>query len=132
MVRAPSPRRNVGKSGSIDSRPMILSSLQTDKASFEAATGWALKPQGACKGDVCVPLRGLDIESPDVAALAERLEMGLVADEANSLWALGPASGKALVSAEAPDLELPEYRGGTWSLRSLRGTKVFLLAWASW
>jgi hypothetical protein len=111
---------------------MILNSLSTDPSSFERATGWTLKPQGACKGDVCVPLRGLNTDTLDVAAMADLLEMGLVADSSHGLWALGPASGKALVSAEAPDLELPEFGGGVWSLRSLRGTKVFLLAWASW
>jgi hypothetical protein len=111
---------------------MILSSLQTDKAAFERGTGWALKPQGACKGDVCVPLRGLDVEHPDVSAMADLLQMGLASDDEHGLWALGPASGKALISAEAPDLSLPEYRGGVFELRSLRGTKVFLLAWASW
>lgn len=132
MVRAPPPRRNVGKVGSIDSRPMILSSLMTDKSSFEAGTGWALKPPGACKGDVCVPLRGLNADTPDVVAMAELLQMGLASDDKHGLWALGPASGKALISAEAPDLTLPEFRGGTWSLRSMRGSKVFLLAWASW
>jgi hypothetical protein len=132
MVWAPRGRRNVGKVRSIDSRPMILSSLLTDKASFERGTGWALKPQGACKGDVCVPLRGQDIERPDVSAMAGLLQMGLASDEVHGLWALGPASGKALISAEAPDLSLPEFGGGVFELRSLRGMKVFLLAWASW
>lgn len=111
---------------------MILTSPSVSREAFEHGTGWELKPQGACKGDACVPLRGMDPAAPDLARLAELLQMGLVHDDKNGLWALGPASGKALMSAAAPDLELPEFRGGTWSLRSLRGSKVFLLAWASW
>ena len=111
---------------------MILKTLSVGKNDFERGTGWALKPQGACKGDACVPLRGIDIAAPDLLALAERLEMGVASDEKHGLWAVGPASGKALISAEAPSLTLPEFRGGTFSLSSLRGSKVFLLAWASW
>lgn len=110
---------------------MILTSLEIDPAAFERHTGWALKPQGACKGDLCVPLG----EGPlDARVAAERLGMGLVADEDRGLWALGPETvgGRALVTAEAPDLELPDRDGQPFALRSLRGQKVFLLAWASW
>ena len=33
---------------------MILSSLEVDPKEFERRTGWALKPEGACKGETCV------------------------------------------------------------------------------
>jgi len=109
---------------------VIVTSLALDKDSFEAATGWALKPIGACKGEMCVPLRGAD----DLPGVAERLGMALVHDEGAQLWALGPetVSGKALSSAEAPELTLPDRNGEPFVLRSLRGQKIFLLAWASW
>jgi len=36
---------------------MILTSLEVDAKAFEVRTGWTLmKPEGACKGDICVPL----------------------------------------------------------------------------
>ena len=38
----------------------------------------------------------------------------------------------ALITAHAPALELPDWRGDIFSLDSLRGTKVLLVAWASW
>jgi len=112
---------------------MILDSLETTVDRFEAETGWALKPQGACRGEVCVPLPGAVRDGRvDVTAAAERLGMPIVADPDERLWALGPASlsGHALASAEAPELELPDLDGNLFRLSSLRGTKVVIVSWA--
>src|SRR3712207_3790504 len=107
---------------------MILQSLRVDPAEFERQTGWAIKPEGACKGDLCVPLpreaRAGDDGALDVAVLAERIGMPLIHDEASGLWALGPeAGGRALTTAEAPELVLPDWRGEEFRLSSLRGQK---------
>jgi hypothetical protein len=109
---------------------MILTSLDVDPVELEARTGWAIKPEGACKGDVCVPL----YDGAGAEQLSARLGMPLVHDEAHGVWALGPASvtGKALETAVAPPLTLPDVNGQAFSLESLRGQKVLLLAWASW
>jgi hypothetical protein len=114
---------------------MILDSLHVDPAAFERQTGWALKPEGACKGARCVPLPAAVTpgEPVDVRALAARLGMPLVRDEAAGLWALGPeAGGRALTDARAPDFALPDLAGRAFRLTSLRGRKVLLVAWASW
>jgi hypothetical protein len=112
---------------------MILETLQIDPAALEARTGWAIKPEGACKEDRCVPLPVYDSGRVDVCALAERLGMPLIADEATGLWCLGPeAGGRALTSVDAPELTLPDADGHLFRLRSLRGKKVLLVAWASW
>ena len=107
---------------------MILERLDIDVTSFEAATGWAIKPEGACKGDVCVPLQG----AFDVRSVADRLGMAVVHDEAKGMWALGPESigGRALVTAVAPELVLDDLNGNEFRLSSLRGQKVILVAWA--
>ena len=112
---------------------MILRQLKVEPAEFEQRTGWAIRPEGACKGPVCVSLPQRERDRLDVEVLAQRLGMALVHDESQAVWALGPESGgHALASAEAPDITLPDRNGNQFSLRSLRGTKVFLLAWASW
>ncbi len=113
---------------------MIIDSLDVDVAEFERRTGWALKPQGACKAEMCVPLFQPVAQRVDARLLSERLGMPLVADEKHGIWALGPdgVSGRALASAEAPELVLPDRDGAEFRLSSLRGLKVFLLAWASW
>ena len=114
---------------------MILDSLRVDPAELERRTGWSIKPEGACKDDRCVPLPsgGTPDGTVDARVLAERLGMPLVHDATSGLWCLGPeAGGRALTSARTPDLTLPDVDGTPFSLASLRGTKVLLVAWASW
>jgi hypothetical protein len=115
---------------------MITTSPAVSAADLERRTGWSLKPQGACKGDVCVPLPGRLAagDAVDLETLAPLLGMPLVHDERHDLWSLGPeAGGRALTTAEAPDLVLPDVRTGEqFHLRSLRGQRVVMVAWASW
>ena len=107
---------------------VILERLDIDTTTFEHGTGWQINPEGACKGDVCVPL-------PDgfvVGDIAERLGMALVHDDETGVWAIGPETfgGRALVTTETPDLVLADINGGEFRLSSLRGQKVLLVAWA--
>ena len=111
---------------------MLLRSLAIPKKEFEAGTGWTLKPEGACQGSVCIPLSRPAGDIVDVAKVAGEIGMPLVSAPDHGLWALGPASvgSRALVSAEAPELRLPDLAGREFSLSSLRGQKVLLYAWA--
>ena len=69
----------------------------------------------------------------DVKVLQERLRMPLVHDEVHGLYALGPESGgQTLTTARAPDLTLPQLDGSEFSLSSMRGRKIVMVAWASW
>ena len=111
---------------------MLLVSLQVDRDEFEQRSGWTIKPQGACKGDLCVPMP--KDATLDAAVLSQRLGMPLVHDEEHGLWALGPdtVGGRALTTAVAPDPELPDLDGNPFRLSALHGKKVLLVAWASW
>jgi len=116
--------------------PVILEQLHVDPAQFLAGTGWEAKPEGLCRGDVCVPAPGAHRPDGtiDVGVVADRLAMPLVRDDLHGRWALGPAtlSGRALVTALAPELELPDRDGNPFRLSALHGRKVLLVAWASW
>jgi hypothetical protein len=108
---------------------MILDDLDVTAQQFELLTGWAIKPEGACKGELCVPLGGAPF---DLVTVADRLGMPLVQDRRRMLWALGPSSigGRALTTAQAPELVLPDLDGKLFRLSSMRGQKVVLVAWA--
>ncbi len=114
---------------------MLLTTLDLTADDFEQATGWAAKPEGMCKGDACVPAPGAIGPGGklDLANVAERLGMALVADDDAGVWALGPESGgQALTTAVAPDLQLPDLDGNPFNLSAMHGRKVLLVAWASW
>lgn len=111
---------------------MVLDDLDVSRARFEAETGWRFKPEGACKGDVCIPLREQPGDAVNVADLAEQMGLPMVAEPELGLWAVGPEAigGRALTTAAAPDLRLPDLEGHEFRLSSLLGQKVLIYAWA--
>jgi hypothetical protein len=112
---------------------VILKSLRLNPDALARETGWEIKPEGACKASICVPLPDSDAEDPDAATLARALGMPLVHDAKYDIWSLGPESGgRVLASADFPDLVLSTWTGDDFDFRTLRGQKIFLLAWASW
>lgn len=118
-------------------------SLWLRPAELVAATGWELRPEGLCRGDVCVPVPPGDrdrlvSESPprvNLAGLARLLGQPVVHDDALRVWAFGEsarARREALASLQAPDFTLPDLDGCRHALSDYRGRKVFLVSWASW
>ncbi len=108
---------------------MIVDHLDLSTTEFAAGTGWAIRPEGACKGDVCVPL---DADPFDPLDTCRKLGMAVVHDLEMGTWAIGPETlrGRALASAEAPELELPTLDGAGFRLSSRRGEKIAIVAWA--
>jgi hypothetical protein len=105
----------------------------------ERALGWALKPEGFCRDDVCVPVRegshAVVDSKVDLAGLADLLgrPLALDIDERAAAFGASPHErGAALATLEAPDFTLPDLDGRMHSLSAHRGKKVFLAVWASW
>jgi peroxiredoxin len=111
------------------------------EADFSAVSGFALKPEGLCRDEVCYALpRGREGElardgSINLAGFC-RLRGGVVVHtEAGDVWAFGDTADERaarLEGLEAPDFRLPDVNGQLHSLSDYRGRKVFLTTWASW
>ena len=115
--------------------------LWLPEAELEAATGWSMKPEGLCRGSVCVPIPpGRRSEwsragRVDAAALWRHQGKPVLRSAAGDVWALGESAGDrgtALQALEAPDFTLPDPAGRLHSLSDHRGKKVLLVSWASW
>jgi len=113
---------------------MILDRSDPDLTAFERETGWALKPEGACRGSVCVPLPADAVRGNlvDVDAVAGVLGMPLVDDDALGVRALGPAvlGGRSLATAAVADVDLEDLAGNPVALSSFAGEKLLIYAWA--
>ena len=115
--------------------------LWLGRAEAERATGWQMKPEGFCKGDVCVPtpagsesayLRGDEV---NVSAFWERMGKPAAASQQGDVWFLGEGAqtrNDALLSLEAPNFTLPDFSGKLHSLTDFRRKRVLLITWASW
>jgi hypothetical protein len=111
------------------SPPMLVDRLDVSPEEFRRLTGWEIKPEGACKGETCVPLPD---KAFDLVTTAGRLGMALVKDPREQLWAVGPETltGRALTTTDTADFSLPDLDGNEFRLSSLNGQKVLVLAWA--
>lgn len=102
---------------------------------LEATTGWVRKPEGLCRGPVCVPVRA-PIEDGDgaidLAGVAEVLGKQLVLDRTGPVVAIADdPMGRGEVR-NLHELSLPDVDGRMVDLSGTAGKKVALIAWASW
>jgi len=114
-------------------------------ADLERINGFVLKPQGACRGELCVPVkqsgdgalvaaRGRD-RWFNLTAFARKLGEPVVRDAENRVWSFGEIPvlrAGFLQGGVAPDFALPDRAGKIVRLSDFRGKKVLLLTWASW
>jgi peroxiredoxin len=117
--------------------------LLADPTSLADATGWVLKPEGLCRGDVCVPVRDrdallardADAGEVDLAAFASALGRPYAIDLDEEVMVLGESAGvvaERLRSLEAPDVTLADLEGEPVALSEFSGRKRILVTWASW
>lgn len=103
------------------------------------ALGWELKPQGLCRGDVCLPVAGrselVQDGRIDLAGFAALTQRPLALDLDERVAAIGASAREAfeaVASGIAPDFTLPDLAGRAVTLSGFRGKKVLLIAYASW
>ena len=98
--------------------------------------GWERKPEGLCRGDVCVPVPSDVATGPiEASVLARLLRRPVMIDPQERVASFGASATEradGLRSGAAPDFELPDLDGHLHSLRDVRAKKVVLYAYASW
>ena len=111
----------------------------TDGSGIATALGWDLKPEGLCRGDVCVPVRAdagvVAGDQVDLGAVASVLGMSTLVDEEQGLVAVSAPSADrraALKGRIAPDFALPDLDGKLRTLEEFKDRKRLLIAFASW
>ena len=108
-------------------------------------SGFVLKPQGACLGELCVPIpkaRQAAFERDqakrkwfNLSELARTMGQPEVNDNEHFIRLFGPRPERLMKmqeTFEAPNFTLPDWKGTQRSLREFRGKKVLLITWASW
>jgi hypothetical protein len=94
-----------------------------------------VKPQGACRADMCIPL-SKDLRSGDwfnLTGFARKLHQAYVAD--SGAWSFGEIPlmrGDFYKTRIAPDFAVPDRKGRVVHLSDFRGKKVLVVTWASW
>jgi hypothetical protein len=113
--------------------------LLIDPAALPDALGWELKPEGLCRGNLCVPVRDRDRllvgDRLDIAAVADALGRAVVVDARAGIAAMAlptEARRQALREHRAPEFTLPDLDGRGHDLDEWRGKKKLLVAFASW
>ncbi len=104
-------------------------------ADLPRINGFEVKPQGACRADMCIPL-AKDLKQGEwfsLTGFARRLHQAYLVDGA--VWSFGeiPAvRGEFYQSRVAPDFAVPDRSGRIVHLSDFRGKKVLVVTWASW
>jgi len=112
-------------------------SLWIRKRDLRSVNGFEVKPQGACRDDICIPIpksmtRG---DYFDLTAFGRKAVQAIVADTAARVWSFGEIQalrGGFLQSRIAPDVAVTDRAGRPVRLTQFRGKKLLLVTWASW
>ena len=106
-----------------------------------AVNGFELKPEGACREELCIPIdqnvliRQDGTEWFDLAAFADLAGQPFVADRPAGVWSFAeiPARREStMVDAMAPDFEVTDRQGNRIATADLKGRKALIVTWSSW
>jgi hypothetical protein len=130
-----------------DGRSILLERVSVDaqspetlwiqKSDLPRVNGFELKPQGACRADVCIPIASSMTRGStfNLTAFSQRVGQRFVADSTSRVWSFAEipvVRGAYLDSRMAPDVSIPDRKGRAVRLSQFRGRKVLLVTWASW
>ena len=94
-----------------------------------------LKPQGACRADMCIPIAKTLKSGPwfNLTGFSRKLGQAYVTDAGVWSFAEIPVMRGSFYSSRiAPDFAVPDRTGKIVHLSDFRGKKVLVFTWASW
>ena len=113
--------------------------VSVSNSALEQATGWSIKPEGLCRGQVCVPVLNVatlsKADQVDLSEFARLVQQNIVIDAQRKVVALGEQAqvrGASMSTLDAPDFTLPDIHGQQVSFSDYNRRKRLLLAWSSW
>jgi hypothetical protein len=119
----------------LDTARVEGSDLWVRSADLPRVNEFEVKPQGACRADICIPL-SKDLKKAEwfnLSGFARKVGQAAVAD--SSVWSFGEVPllrGTYFNSRIAPDFAVPDRKGHVVHLSDFRGKKVLMVTWASW
>jgi len=129
----------IDESGSHSFEKVGFGKLGVSADDFARASGWSLKPEGLCKGEICVPVRDTAAMSNgvaiDLAEFARVTGRDMVIDASRNVVAMGEQASSraaAMATLDAPNFTLPDINGKSVSLSDFANRKKLILAWSSW
>jgi hypothetical protein len=110
-----------------------------EPGSLRDALGWEYHDGQLCSDAMCIAVADeaalIREGGVELAAFARALDRPLAIDLEEHAACLGVSArerAQALASQYAPDFTLPDLGGRPHALSEHRGTKILLVAWASW
>ena len=96
---------------------------------------FTLKPQGACRADLCIPVpKALRKDGWfHLTGFARKTGQAFASD--SGVWSFGEVPvlrGEFLQSRISPDFAVPDRKGRVVHLSDFRGKKALVVTWASW
>jgi hypothetical protein len=94
-----------------------------------------LKPQGACRADMCIPVAKALKSGPwfNLTGFSRKLGQAYIKDQ--GVWSFGEIPvmrGSFYNSRIAPDFAVQDRTGKAVHLSDFRGKKLLVFTWASW
>jgi hypothetical protein len=124
-----------GKSVTVPKHKLEANQLWIASADLPRVNGFEVKPQGACRADLCIPIPKTlkHGEWFNLSGFARKLKQAEISD--SGVWSYGEIqtlSNAFVDSRIAPDFAVPDRKGRVVHLSDFRGKKVLIVTWASW
>jgi len=113
--------------------------VSVSRAALQESIGWEIRPEGLCRGDICVPVTDdggiVHGDQVDLVAAARLTGSEVLIDHDAPAIAISlpaPIRHQTLVGRQAAEFTLPDLNGDSHSLSEFAGKRRLLVAFATW